>query len=128
MDWAKYFDETKGLGILATADKTGSPNMAVYARPHVVDSETVAFIMREKNTHANLKVNLQAAYLFREECDGYRGWRLYLTKLREETDRAQIDACRRKSKSLCPAAQNGREYLVVFRIDRIRPLIGDKVL
>ena len=127
MDWAKYFEGTKGLGVLATVDKTGVPNMAVYARPHVVDQETIAFIMRMKNSYANVKVNPKAAYLFREEGDGYRGWRLYLTKLREETDRAQVDAWRRKSKNICPAEDDTGEYLVFFRIDRVRPLIGDEV-
>jgi hypothetical protein len=127
MDWAKYFEGTKGLGVLATADKTGVPNMAVYARPHVVDQETVAFIMRRKNSYANLTVNPKAAYLFREVGDGYRGWRLYLTKLREETDRAQIDAWRRKSKYTCPTEEDPVEYIVFFRIERVRPLIGDQV-
>jgi len=127
MDWGTYFDAAKGQGVLATADQTGLPNVAVYARPHVVDSETIALIMREKNSYANLKVNPKAAYLFHEEGAGYRGWRLYLTLLRVETDATQINAWRRKCKKTCSAVNDTREYLVYFHIDRVRPLIGDHV-
>ncbi len=125
MDWANYFEGTRGLGILATVDQEGSPNMAVYARPHVVDPETVVFIMREKNSYANLKVNPRAAYLFQEEGKGYHGWRLYLTRLREETDPVQIEAWRRKTKCSRSSQEGSREYLVFFHIDRVRPLIGN---
>jgi hypothetical protein len=34
MDVKTYFENTKGSGILATADKDGMVDAAVYARPH----------------------------------------------------------------------------------------------
>ncbi len=70
-----YFEATKGYGVLATADSSGKVNAAVYARPHFIDENTIAFIMREKLTHANLQTNPNATYLFIESGSGYSGKR-----------------------------------------------------
>ncbi|MHC4362698.1 MAG: pyridoxamine 5'-phosphate oxidase family protein, partial [Planctomycetota bacterium] len=94
MDLSDYFENTQGLGVLATADSAGKVDAAIYARPHVTDENTVAFIMREHLTHQNLQSNPNAAYLFVEKGAGYVGKRFYLTKLREETDPALIDSFR----------------------------------
>ena len=47
MDLSEYFDQTKGHGVLATADVEGKVNVAVYARPYFMDGNTVLFIMAE---------------------------------------------------------------------------------
>ena len=39
MDLQPYFEETKGHGVLATADASGRVNLAIFARPHVLDDE-----------------------------------------------------------------------------------------
>jgi hypothetical protein len=39
MNLKDYFENAKGLGVLATADADGKVNWAVYARPHFLDSE-----------------------------------------------------------------------------------------
>ena len=51
MDLAEYFESTKGFGVLATANAEGEVDVAVYARPHVLDEETVAFIMADRMSH-----------------------------------------------------------------------------
>ncbi|HUW20517.1 MAG TPA: pyridoxamine 5'-phosphate oxidase family protein [Sedimentisphaerales bacterium] len=123
MNLHDYFENTQGLGVLATADSDGKVDLAVYARPHVTDENTVAFIMAEHLTHQNLESNPHAAYLFVEKGPGYLGKRLYLTRLREETDRSLIESFRRRTPKIC-AAETLKEYLVYFRIDNIRPLVG----
>ena len=67
MSLGEYFEKTKGLGVLATADSKGKVDAAIYSRPHVMDDETVAFIMADRLTHNNLQSNPHAAYLFKEE-------------------------------------------------------------
>ncbi|HPQ61132.1 MAG TPA: pyridoxamine 5'-phosphate oxidase family protein [Syntrophales bacterium] len=120
-----YFETKKGLGILATADKSGRVDLALYARPHVVDSETVVFVMTGRRTHENLKVNPYAAYLFKEEGKGYRGIRFYLTKIREETDPEKIEVYRRRTVHYPEPERAEKElYLVYFRVNEIRPLVG----
>ena len=126
MNLSEYFDNTTGLGVLAAAGADGVVDAAVYSRPHVLDEDTVAFIMADRLSHANLQSNPHAAFLFHETGGGYKGKRLYLTKLREETDSEKIEALRRRKTPVgCPADQGRNSFLVTFRIDRVLPLVGD---
>ena len=127
MDLNDYFENTKGFGVLATANSDGAVDVAVYARPHVLDNGTVAFIMRDRLSHENLQSNPQAAYLFREGTTGYTGKRLYLTKLREDTDPEAIAALRRRSAPTDEPDDTESRFLVTFRVDSVRPLVGDGV-
>ena len=86
MDLKEYFENNKGTGVMSTADKDGKVDAAVYARPHVMDDGTLAFIMRDRLNHQNLQSNPFAAYLFLADGPGYKGKRLYLKKVREEQD------------------------------------------
>jgi hypothetical protein len=120
MKISEYFKTAKGTGILATADKDGRVDVAVYAAPHVIDDETVAFIMIERLTHHNLQSNPHAAYMFIEADEKYKGLRLFLTKIREEKGGPTLEAIRRKQ---YPDLKD-KEYLVYFKVDKILPLIG----
>jgi hypothetical protein len=117
-----YFATAKGHGVLATADAKGRVNQAVFARPHLMEDGTVAFIMPHRLTHKNLQENPQAAYLFMESGPGYKGRRLYLTKVREEQDTELLYSLRRRTYP--QEKQEGPRFLVFFRIDQILPLIG----
>ena len=125
MKLSDYFEKTKGTGVLATADASGQVDAAIYARPHFIDDQTVAFIMADRLSHLNLQSNLQAAYLFIEDGEGYTGKRLYLTKVAEESDPKKIAAMRRKSLPIGCQADDKPRYLVHFHIDTVRPLVGD---
>jgi len=124
MNLADYFEKTEGLGVLGTADGSGHVDLAVYARPHVVDEETVALVMSDRLSHDNLKTNPHAAYLFVEAGEGYQGKRLYLTRTREETDPKQVEAMRRQGRKGHDYGQ-AQKFLVYFKIDKVRPLVGD---
>jgi hypothetical protein len=125
MSLSDYFDSVQGLGILATADSDGEVDLAVYARPHVIDETTVAFIMRERLTHQNLKSNPRAAYMFVERGEGYAGKILYLTKIQEESNTSVVEMFRKKQPEICASNDDSNKYLVHFRIDDIRPLVGE---
>ena len=73
MNLSEYFEKATGMGILATSDSAGAVNAAVYAKPHFIDEETVAFIMADKLTHHNIEQNPRAAYLFKEAGEKYVG-------------------------------------------------------
>jgi len=124
MKLSEYFENKKGLGVIATADSDGRVDAAVYARPHFIDEETIAFIMLERLTHKNLQSNPHAAYLFMEEGDKYIGKRLYLIKIREEKNSEFIDTLRRRKDY--KEYKDTTRYLVYFRIDKVLPLVGDK--
>ena len=122
MNMKTYFEETKGMGVLSTADDAGRVNAAVYARPHVMEDGSLALIMRDRLSHSNLQSNPHAAFLFREAGPGYKGLRLHLTKTHEESGTPLVkDLCRRCRIDDKPDAVR---HLVVFKTDKELPLIG----
>lgn len=124
MSLSEYFENSQGTGILATADADGKVDAAVYGRPHVIDENTVAFIMSQRLSYSNVQSNGQAAYLFMEKGPGYKGKRLYLTKTKETDDPELIDSIRRSSRTHKPE-DTTKKFLVYFRVDKTRELIGD---
>ena len=121
MDLKNYFENTEGVGMLATADAEGRVDAAIYSRPHVMDPDTLAFIMRDRLSHHNLHSNPNAAYLFMEAGEKYVGKRLFLTKIREEQDTELAYKLRRRK---YPEDKQEPLFLAFFRIDKILPLIG----
>jgi len=121
MNLADYFENTKGLGVLATADGDGKVDAAVYARPHVLEDGTLAVIMRDRLTHHNLQSNPHATYLFKEDGPGYKGKRLFITKVREEEDSELLNSLRRRQYL---DEKDEAKFLVFFKLDKELPLIG----
>ena len=121
MNLKQYFDSTKGLGILSTADSSGKVDAAVYARPHFMDDGSLAMIMRDRLSHHNLQSNPHATYLFKEEGSGYNGKRLFMTKIREEQNSELMERLRRRKS----AYDNDKaRFLVFFKLDKELPLVG----
>ena len=126
MSLKDYFENIRGFGILATADSDGMVDLAVYAKPHVVDDTTIAFVMQGRLSHQNLKSNPNAAYMFVEKGEGYAGKRLYLIKAGEETNTSLIEEFRKKQPEICARGDDSSKYLVFFRVSDVWPLVGNK--
>ena len=123
MSLAEYFANVEGVGVLGTADAEGKVDLALYARPHVLDEDTVAFIMGDHLSHDNLASNPHAAYLFVERGETYNGLRMYLTRTGEETDPQKVEAMRRRSHGEHDYT-GMKKYLVQFQVDEVRRLVG----
>ena len=95
MNWKEYFEKTRGNGFLATAGGSGHVNIAMYSRPHVMGDGTFAFGMTDRLTHANLQENPHAVYAFHSK--GTQGVRLYLERVREETEGALLEEIRSRA-------------------------------
>jgi hypothetical protein len=121
MDRKEYFENTKGLGVLATSDDDGKVDAAVYARPHFMENGTIAMIMRDRLTHHNLSSNSHAAYLFKEDGPGYKGKRLFLTKVGEEENTELLQSLQTRQYI---DEKDETRFLVFFRIDKELPLVG----
>ena len=121
MDLKEYFDDIKGVGVLATADGEGKVDAAIYARPHFMEDGTLAFIMRDRLTHHNLQSNSHATYLFMEDGPGYKGKRLFMTKVKEEKDTELLYSLRRRQ---YPNDSEEAKFLVFFKLDKELPLVG----
>jgi hypothetical protein len=122
MNLKEYFDTAKGLGVLSTADSDGQVGAAIYARPHFMEDGTMAFVMRDRLSHHNLQSNPHATYLFKEEGSGYKGRRLFMSKIKEEQNTELLESLRRRK----AVYGNGEDrFLVFFKLDKQLPLVGD---
>lgn len=119
-----YFENRRGVGVLSTADADGKVDAAIYARPHVMADGTIAFIMRDRLTHSNINANPHAVYLFIENAAGYQGVRLFLKKVREDTDPELINKLSRRCLTDEEDAAKGPKFMVYFAVEKILKLIG----
>jgi len=117
----EYFENTKGSGVLATADSSGKVDAAIYSRPHFLEEGTLAFIMRDRLTHHNLQSNPHATFLFMEGGPGYNGKRLFLKKVREESNPELIRKIKRRKYT---DDNEEPKFPVYFTLDKELPLIG----
>lgn len=119
MDLQTYFKEHTGTGVLATADDKGVVNTAIYARPHVLDDKTVAFIMRDRLTRQNVLKNNSANYLFVESGPAYKGMRLNLKMIDESTDPEMIASLASRKYTTDEA-----RFAVRFSVEKGLELVG----
>jgi hypothetical protein len=123
MDLAVYFENVKGTGILATSDSQGNVDAAVYNKPYVLDEQTIAFSMLRRMTYLNIQSNPKACFVFLEKGEGCHGFRLYLTKQKEETDPVKIKEVKKRH-NLMDLNPDEDKHLVYFEVNGVRPLIG----
>jgi len=121
MELKEYFESTEGNAILSTADGNGQVDAAIYSRPHIMDDGIIALIMRDRLTHHNLQSNPHACYMFIEKGPGYKGKRLFLTKVREEQDSELLQSLRRRQYI---DEKDEAKFLVFFNIAKELPLVG----
>ena len=124
MDLAQYFETIEGTGILATSDSEGNVNQAIYSRPYVIDENKIAFSMLERTSYANIQANPKAAYIFIEEGQGYKGKRLYLKKISEETDQKIIEDIKSGRINKHESKTDLPRHFVYFSVERVRPVTG----
>jgi hypothetical protein len=128
MNLKSYFDAHEGIGILATCDPNAAVNMALYAKPLVINQTTIALVMRQQLSHQNLRSFPRASYMFIEKGKNhleYNGIRLYLTVQREEINQSAIEAMHKKEPWIYPEGDDAEKYLVFFSVTHIRPLVGN---
>jgi len=120
-----YFESRSGICILSSADRSGKVTTAVYSAPRVMEDGSVCFIMRERLTYRNILENPHAACMYIEHGGGYQGIRLFLAKVREDNDQDLIGRMTRRNLTPEEDRSKGPKHLVIFRVDKILPLIGD---
>ena len=124
MTLKEYLYNISGRGVLATADAEGRVDAAIYSKPHILDDNTLVFIMRDHLTHHNIGSNPYATYLFIEDGPHYRGIRLFIKKVREDSDPDLLAKMTRRHLSPEQDKARGPKFLVYFRLEKILPLIG----
>ena len=124
MNLKKYFTEHAGTGVLATADRNGIVNTAIYARPHVFDDSTLGFIMRGRLSRKNLLENGHAGYLFLENGESYKGMRLRLKLISESNDHELLSIVSQSRGDDRDNPTKEQRFLVTFSLEKCFSLIG----
>ena len=122
MNLAEYFAQTEGTVILSTADGAGKVDAAVYSKPRLIEEDSLALLMSDRLSHANVQVNPYAVLLFLENSPGWNGKRIYLKKIKEERN---TDLARSLVHHKHGDIEKINVNLVYFQIEEIRPLTGD---
>jgi len=124
MSLSEYFENTEGIGVLATADSEGNVDLAIYGKPHMLDDDNLVLVMAQKRSYGNVQSNSKAAYMFMEKGESYKGKRLYIRKTKEETDPEKVEAFRRRKRRDSEEESSTGSRAVYFAIENIRPLVG----
>ena len=113
-----------GLGVMATASNDGTVNTAVYARPHIIDDNTLVWGMTDERTFRNVSRNPSASYLFKTSAPGFTGCRLSLEMIRYEDAGDLLASIKKNADDIVgPGAGATVTHAVWFRVTEIRPLL-----
>jgi hypothetical protein len=77
----KMFNRQQRIGALATANKQGDVNAAVFGSPRMIDEDTVIMAIGDNRSFKNLQENPKASFIVMEPGDSPMSWkgaRLYL--------------------------------------------------
>ncbi len=117
-----YFAQNEGSAVLSSADREGKVDAAIFSKPHIIEEDTIALLMSDRLSHANLQENPYAVYLFMEKGSGWKGKRIYLKKIKEERNTDLAKSLIRRTHA---DKENIDVNLVYFQIEKVLPLIGD---
>jgi len=113
-----------GVGVMATASVDGSVNTAIYARPHVIDENTLVWGMTEGNSFRNISENPHASYLFKTASPGFSGVRIALELIRTEESGDMLESIKANTSEVVgPGAGLAVTHAAWFRIIATRTLI-----
>ncbi len=124
MNLHDYFTKAQGLGILTTSNAEGDVNAAIYTKPTVTDDSTLSFNMLSRLSYANIQSNPKAAFMFIESSEGYKGKRLYLTKVSEKANALHTQTLKEKYPRVFKQGELDK-HIVCFRVDRVRSLVDE---
>ncbi len=115
------------VGVVATADRAGNPNVAVFGSAHMPDDLTLVLALGDTRTSQNLLETGRGVFMSvlpDENPMKAQGCRVYLKVRLMESEGPNLD----KEKARVAAAANEKaasmiKYAVFFDIEDTRPLI-----
>jgi predicted pyridoxine 5'-phosphate oxidase superfamily flavin-nucleotide-binding protein len=115
------------VGVLATADKAGHPNVAYFGSPRLNPDGTLVMGLTVNRTLHNLEENPWAALFTAESAPvtfSTPGWRLYLTVRELQKAGPKLDAVRQEIAARAGEATAQKiKACVVFEVTEIRSLV-----
>jgi hypothetical protein len=123
----KLVNDPRRIGVLATTDRNGEPNVAVFGSPQMPDDLTVVMGLGETRTAQNLLATERAVFMSvlpDENPMQTQGVRIYLKVRAMEKEGPHLEAIRERIRTAAGERAAARvRYAVLFDIESSRPLI-----
>jgi len=123
----ELFNKYPRIGALATANKEGDVNVAVFGSPRMVDENTVVMGIGNNRSYRNLQRNPKAVFIVMEPGETVTDWkgaRVYLEAVDLDTDGEFYDQTKQHiTKSSGVQAVKMIQAAVRFKITEVRPIV-----
>lgn len=124
----KMFNKETRIGALATTNKNGDVNTAVFGSPRMIDENTVIMAIGENRSYQYLQENPKASFIVVEPGDTpteWKGARLYLELESFERYGELLDSFREKIRKVAgDKSANAIVAALRFKVTDVRPLIA----
>ena len=121
-----FLQEEGRSNVLATTDKSGKVNLAVFGSLALADDETVVVMVGDNRTYSNLKENPFATCLVTlhgKTGMQQEGCRVYLKVRSMEDEGKMFDEIKGKVRAKVGDAAEMLKHLVWFDIEEVRPIL-----
>jgi hypothetical protein len=124
----EMFNRQTRIGALATSNKNGDVNAAVFGSPRMIDEETIIMAIGDNRSFRNLQENPKASFIVIEPGEApmtWKGARLYLEVESFERYGEVLDSFRENIRKV--AGNRSADAIVAairFKVTEVRPLIA----
>ncbi len=126
----EMFNRESRIGALATADKSGQANVAVFGSPRMIDEDTVIMAIGDNRSFRNLQDNPRASFIVIEPGGAPKEWggaRLYLEMDSFERYGELVDSFRENIRKMAgDQSANAIVAAIRFKVTDVRPLIAPR--
>lgn len=122
----EYFRAEGRSNVLATANRAGRVNLAVFGSMAMADDETVVVMLGDNRTYANLNENPIATCLLTlhgKTGMQQQGCRVYLKVRSIEHEGKMFDEIKEKVRARVGDAAEMLKHLVRFDVEDVRPIL-----
>lgn len=124
----EMFNKESRIGALATANKNGDVNAAVFGSPRMIDENTVIMAIGDNRSFKNLQENPKASFIVIEPGKSPASWkgvRLYLEVESFERYGEVLDSFRANIRKVAgDRSADAIQAAIRFNIVDVRPLIA----
>jgi hypothetical protein len=126
----EMFNKKTRIGVLATTNKDGDVNTAVFGSPRMIDENTVIMAIGDNRSFQNLQENPKASFIVVEPGQSptqWKGARVYLEMEAMERYGELLDSFREKIRKVAgDRSANAIVAAIRFKVTGVRPLIAPK--
>lgn len=122
------FNKESRIGVMATANKNGDVNAAVFGSPRMIDEETVIMAIGENRSFKYLQENPKASFIVVEPGESpatWKGVRIYLKMDSYERYGEVLDSFRENIRKVAgDRSADAIKAAIRFKVVDVRPLIA----